>query len=54
MEQEDREMELKELEREVEALWTEEAERPVDEPAQRLMTEIPAEEVLRRARAGVS
>ncbi len=41
-------------EAEIEALWTEAAERRLDELEQGLATEIPAEEVLRRARAGLS
>lgn len=41
-------------EAEVEALWTEEAERRLDDLEQGLMTEIPAEEVLRRVRAAIS
>jgi putative addiction module component (TIGR02574 family) len=36
---------------EIEGLWTEEAERRLDELEEGLETEIPAEEVLRRARA---
>ena len=38
-------------EAEVEALWAEEAERRLDELEQGLVAEIPAKEVLRRARA---
>ncbi len=41
-------------ETELEALWAEEAERRLDELEQGMETEIPAEEVLRRARAGIS
>jgi hypothetical protein len=41
-------------EAEVEALWAEEAERRLDELEQGLATEIPAREVLRRARAAIS
>ena len=41
-------------ESEIEALWAEEAERRLDELEQGLVTEIPAEEVLRRARAPIS
>ena len=41
-------------ESEIEALWAEEAERRLDELEQGLETEIPAEEVLRRARAAIS
>jgi len=41
-------------ESEIEALWAEEAERRLDELEQGLVTEIPAEEVLRRARAAIS
>jgi putative addiction module component (TIGR02574 family) len=41
-------------EAEIEALWVEEAERRLDELEQGLATEIPAEEVLRRARAAIS
>mgnify|MGYP000854859142 FL=1 len=40
-------------ESEIEALWTEEAERRLDELEQGRATEIPAEEVLRRARAAI-
>jgi putative addiction module component (TIGR02574 family) len=36
---------------EIEALWAEEAERRLDELEQGVAAEIPAEEVLRRARA---
>ena len=39
---------------EIEALWAEEAERRLDELEQGLVTEIPAEEALRRARAAIS
>ncbi|MBI3781399.1 MAG: addiction module protein [candidate division NC10 bacterium] len=41
-------------ESEIEALWVEEAEHRLDELEQGLVTEIPAEEVLRRARAAIS
>jgi putative addiction module component (TIGR02574 family) len=41
-------------ESEIEALWVEEAERRLDELEQGLVTEIPAEEVLRRVRAAIS
>ena len=41
-------------ESEIEALWAEEAEHRLDEMEQGLVTEIPAEEVLRRARAAIS
>jgi putative addiction module component (TIGR02574 family) len=41
-------------EAEIEALWAEEAERRLDELEQGLVTEIPGEEVLRRARAAIS
>lgn len=41
-------------EAEVDALWAEEAERRLDEMEQGLVAEIPAEEVLRRARAAIS
>ena len=41
-------------EAEVEALWAEEAERRLDELEQGLVTEIPAAEVLLRARAAIS
>ena len=41
-------------EAEVEVLWAEEAERRLDEMEQGLVTEIPAEEALRRARAAIS
>lgn len=41
-------------ESEIEALWVEEAERRLDELEQGLVVEIPAEEVLRRARAAIS
>ena len=39
---------------EIDALWAEEAERRLDELEQGTATEIPAEEVLRRARAALS
>ena len=46
---------LEELsEPEIEALWAEEAERRLDELEQGLVSEIPAEEALRRARAAIS
>jgi len=41
-------------EAEIEALWAEEAERRLDEMEQGLVSEIPAEEVFRRARAAIS
>ncbi len=41
-------------ESEIEALWVQEAERRLDELEQGRATEIPAEEVLRRARAALS
>jgi len=41
-------------EAEIDALWAEEAERRLDELEQGVATEIPAEEVLRRARAATS
>jgi len=41
-------------ESEIEALWAEEAERRLDEMERGQVTEIPAEEVLRRARAVIS
>lgn len=41
-------------ESEVEALWAKEAERRLDELEQGLVTEIPAEEVIRRTRAAIS
>ena len=41
-------------EAELEALWAEEAERRLDELEQGLVTEIPAAEVLLRARAAIS
>ena len=41
-------------ETEIEALWVEEAERRLDEIEKGLVTEIPAEEALRRARAAIS
>ncbi len=40
-------------ESEIEALWVEEAERRLDELEQGRATEIPAEEVLRRAMAAI-
>ena len=46
---------LEELsEAEIEALWAEEAERRLDELEQGVVSEIPAEEALRRARAAIS
>jgi putative addiction module component (TIGR02574 family) len=46
---------LEELsETEIEALWAEEAERRLDEMEQGQMKEVPANEVLRRARAAIS
>ena len=46
---------LEELsEAEIEALWAEEAERRLDELEHGLVSEIPAEEALRRARAAIS
>jgi mRNA-degrading endonuclease RelE of RelBE toxin-antitoxin system len=39
---------------EVEALWAEEAERRLDEMEQGKVTEIPAKDALRRARAAIS
>jgi putative addiction module component (TIGR02574 family) len=39
---------------EVDALWAEEAERRLDEMERGQVTEIPAKEVLRRARAVIS
>jgi hypothetical protein len=39
---------------EVEALWAEEAECRLDELEQDIVTEVPAKEVLRRARAAIS
>lgn len=39
---------------EIEALWVREAEHRLDELEQGRVTEIPAEEVLRRARAAIS
>jgi putative addiction module component (TIGR02574 family) len=39
---------------EIDALWAEEAERRLDELEQGVATGIPAEEVLRRARAAIS
>jgi hypothetical protein len=48
-------MSLDELsESEIEDLWVEEAERRLDELEQGLVPEIPAQEVLRRARASLS
>lgn len=41
-------------ESEIEALWVEEAERRADELEQGLAVGIPAEEVLRRARAAIA
>jgi putative addiction module component (TIGR02574 family) len=41
-------------ESEIEALWAEEAERRLDELDQGLVAEVPAEEVIRRARAAIS
>ncbi|HIJ75197.1 MAG TPA: addiction module protein [Deltaproteobacteria bacterium] len=41
-------------EAEVEALWVEEAELRLDDLEQGLVTEIPAEEALRRVRAAIS
>ncbi len=41
-------------ESEIEALWVQEAERRLEELEQGRATEIPAEEVLRRARAALS
>jgi len=41
-------------ESEIEALWAKEAERRLDEMEQGLAAEIPAEDVLRRARAAIS
>lgn len=41
-------------EAEIEALWVEEAERRLDEMEKGLVTEIPAKEALRRARAAIS
>ena len=41
-------------ESEIEALWAERAEPRLDELEQGLAAEIPAEEVLRRARAAIS
>ena len=41
-------------EAEIEALWAEEAERRLDELEQGSVTEVPAEEVIRRARAVIS
>lgn len=39
---------------EIQALWIEEAELRLDELEQGVVTEIPAEEALRRARAAIS
>jgi hypothetical protein len=39
---------------EIEALWAEEAERRLDELDLGLVAEVPAQEVLRRARAAIS
>jgi hypothetical protein len=39
---------------EIETLWAEKAEHRLDELEQGLVTEIPAEDVLRRARAAIS
>jgi hypothetical protein len=41
-------------EAEIEALWAEEAERRLDELEQGLVSEIPAAEALRRARAAIA
>jgi hypothetical protein len=41
-------------EAEIETLWVEEPERRLDELEHGLAPEIPAEEVLRRARAGIA
>lgn len=41
-------------EAEIEALWVEEAERRLDEMENGLVTEIPAEKALRRARTAIS
>ncbi|MGC1402306.1 MAG: addiction module protein [Thermodesulfobacteriota bacterium] len=41
-------------EAEIEGLWADEAERRLDEMERGQVTEIPAEEVLRRARAAIS
>jgi len=41
-------------EKEIEVLWVEEAERRLDEMEKGLVTEIPAEEALRRARTAIS
>jgi len=41
-------------ESEIEALWAQEAERRLDELEEGLVTEIPADEVLRRARGSIS
>ena len=41
-------------EQEIQALWTDEAERRLDELERGLVTEVPAEEVLRRAQAALS
>ncbi|MDR3553287.1 MAG: addiction module protein [Syntrophobacteraceae bacterium] len=42
------------FETEIEALWVEEAERRLDEMDKGMVSEIPAEEALRRARAAIS
>ncbi len=39
---------------EIEALWAEEAERRLDDLEQGAVAEVPAEEVIRRARAAIS
>jgi putative addiction module component (TIGR02574 family) len=39
---------------EIEALWAEEAERRLDELEEGLVSEIPAEDAIRRARAALS
>ena len=41
-------------EAEINALWVAEAERRLDESEKGLVTELPSEEVLRRARAAIS
>jgi putative addiction module component (TIGR02574 family) len=41
-------------EEEIEALWAEEAERRLDEMERGQVNEIPAKEVIRRARAAIS
>lgn len=41
-------------ESEIEVLWAEEAERRLDEMEQGKVTEIPAKDVIRRARAAIS